>query len=140
MPRLLKFTFIAMLIVSMASTPTWADRPGYRGGGHGGGHGGSGLDALVLLLFGTALIVAATTPDPPAHPVPTYIPYVPPVSEPPVYVQPPAVAAQMYPPTPPTSEVQQNWWYYCAESAGYYPYVKDCPTGWTRVSPTPPGQ
>ena len=28
-------------------------------------------------------------------------------------------------------------WYYCADSKAYYPYVKDCPGGWQRVSPTP---
>ena len=31
-----------------------------------------------------------------------------------------------------------NWWYYCDGSKGYYPYVKECPGGWQRVSPTPP--
>jgi hypothetical protein len=30
-----------------------------------------------------------------------------------------------------------NWWYYCGDSRAYYPYVKDCPGGWQRVSPTP---
>ena len=30
-----------------------------------------------------------------------------------------------------------NWWYYCDTTKGYYPYVKECPAGWQRVSPTP---
>jgi hypothetical protein len=30
-----------------------------------------------------------------------------------------------------------NWWYYCDASRGYYPYVKECPTGWQRVPPAP---
>jgi hypothetical protein len=30
------------------------------------------------------------------------------------------------------------WWYYCDASKGYYPYVKECLTGWQRVPPTPP--
>ena len=30
-----------------------------------------------------------------------------------------------------------GWWYYCDASKGYYPYVKECPGGWQRVSPTP---
>jgi hypothetical protein len=32
------------------------------------------------------------------------------------------------------------YWYYCAKSKGYYPYVKDCPGGWQKVSPQPPGE
>jgi hypothetical protein len=31
-----------------------------------------------------------------------------------------------------------NWWYYCEGSKGYYPYVKECPSGWQRVPPAPP--
>ena len=31
-----------------------------------------------------------------------------------------------------------DWWYYCEQSKGYYPYVKTCPGGWQKVSPTPP--
>jgi hypothetical protein len=30
---------------------------------------------------------------------------------------------------------QQPYWYYCASAAGYYPYVEQCPTGWTLVLP-----
>ena len=33
----------------------------------------------------------------------------------------------------------QHYWYYCADSRAYYPYVKDCPGGWQRVSPQPQG-
>ena len=32
----------------------------------------------------------------------------------------------------------ESWWYYCDDAKGYYPYVKECPSGWQRVSPTPP--
>ena len=28
-------------------------------------------------------------------------------------------------------------WYFCRESNGYYPYVKQCPGGWTRVPAQP---
>ncbi len=31
----------------------------------------------------------------------------------------------------------QGTWYYCAESKTYYPYVKECPGGWQRVTPQP---
>jgi hypothetical protein len=30
------------------------------------------------------------------------------------------------------------WWYYCDGSKGYYPHVKECPTGWQRVAPVLP--
>jgi len=35
------------------------------------------------------------------------------------------------------SSPDAGYWYYCADSKAYYPYVKDCPGGWQRVSPTP---
>ena len=47
----------------------------------------------------------------------------------PVYVQPAAPG-----PAP------QSFWYYCQQPAGYYPYVQDCPSGWTTVPATPAGQ
>lgn len=51
-------------------------------------------------------------------------------SEPPTYVeQSPAQAA----PAP-----QQYYWYYCPDAKAYYPYVKQCPGAWQRVTPQPP--
>ena len=41
-------------------------------------------------------------------------------------------------PSSPQSSSSQSYWYYCADSKSYYPYVKECPGGWQRVSPTPP--
>jgi len=76
------------------------------------------------------------------YPYPAY-PYAP-YSYP--YYYPPA-----YYPSGPTSYIEQGsgqgvpqqqapeqWWYYCAESKMYYPYTKECPGGWQRVSPQPP--
>lgn len=66
----------------------------------------------------------------------------------PPYYYPPIVAV----PAPPPVYVERgdaqaggaegasNWWYYCANPPGYYPYVRQCPGGWQRVSPQPPGQ
>lgn len=64
------------------------------------------------------------------YPPPFY--YYPPVitvpaAPPPVYIEqpnPPATTAQAY-------------WYYCGNPEGYYPYVKECPGGWQKVSPQP---
>jgi len=30
------------------------------------------------------------------------------------------------------------YWYYCRDANAYYPYVKQCPGGWERVTPQPP--
>jgi peptidoglycan-associated lipoprotein len=35
---------------------------------------------------------------------------------------------------------QPFYWYYCQDPPGYYPYVESCPSGWTKVVPTPPGR
>lgn len=48
------------------------------------------------------------------------------------------------PPAPPEAQPanpappSQSYWYYCADTQAYYPYVKQCPGGWQRVSPQPP--
>ena len=34
--------------------------------------------------------------------------------------------------------LQSGFWYYCETSRGYYPYVKDCPSGWKAVPSAPP--
>jgi len=99
---------------------------------HHGGHYGGG--ARFGFYFGAPLYG------------PAYYPYYPPVYYPPYY--PPAVVAPSAPPVyiensasqPATApaQTQGNWWYYCNDSRAYYPYVKECPGGWQRVSPQPP--
>jgi len=60
--------------------------------------------------------------------------YYPPVvvvpSAPPTYIE--QGQAQSAPTQP------SDWWYYCSESKTYYPYVRECPGGWQRVTPQPP--
>jgi hypothetical protein len=29
------------------------------------------------------------------------------------------------------------YWYYCRDPRGYYPHVKQCPSGWKRIAPPP---
>ena len=57
--------------------------------------------------------------------------------------EPPAVAQDSAPPPPapqpPPQTVPSGNWYYCESSRAYYPYVRDCPAGWQRVSPQPHG-
>lgn len=68
------------------------------------------------------------------HPWPYYHPhYATPVvverREPPVYVERDEAAP----------EQSQGWWYFCEQSKTYYPYVKTCPGGWQKVTPSPRG-
>ncbi len=64
----------------------------------------------------------------------------------PVYHYPPSYSVRVAPSAPPVwverddagREDAASWWYYCAQSRGYYPYVKSCPGGWERVPPAPP--
>ena len=55
----------------------------------------------------------------------------------PVVVQQPVIYVEQNPQPASAPEANQGWWYYCDQSRGYYPYVRECPTGWQRVPPTP---
>ncbi len=114
---------LAILAAAAAPAQAWSRGPG--GGGHFGGaghfdhfggherfehHGGRGPRVFV----GPPLFIE---PDPFWYPDPDYPPPAPPTQ---VYVQPPAT---------------QSYWYYCASPEGYYPYVTQCPGGWTQVAP-----
>jgi hypothetical protein len=73
------------------------------------------------------------------YPAPYYSPYYyyppAPVYYSPVIVQSPPVYTERQDIAP----AAQNYWYYCSAAKGYYPYVRECPGGWQKVSPTPPG-
>lgn len=78
---------------------------------------------------------------------PSYYPYYPPYPYyyPPVVVERPApqVYIEQQPaqaPAAPVIAAPLNYWYYCAAAQGYYPYVKECRSGWQKVLPQPPGQ
>lgn len=62
------------------------------------------------------------------HPYYYYPPVVVQPSPPPVYVE----RGDSQP-----APAQEYYWYYCADAKMYYPYVKQCPGGWQRVSPHP---
>jgi hypothetical protein len=80
----------------------------------------------------------------PGYYPPYYYPYYPPYYHDyaPAYYPPMPVAPPVYieqgEAQPAPAPQQQAYWYYCAEAKGYYPYVKECPGGWQRVSPQPP--
>ncbi len=133
----------AVLVGSMvalglaANGPALADRHG--------GHGGAGVGVGVILGLGLGLELARPYYGPGyyyPYPAPYYYApppyyYPPPVAPPyapaPVYIEQEGYA-QTVPAQPP------GGWYYCPGSKAYYPYVRQCPEGWQRVSPQPPAE
>ena len=57
----------------------------------------------------------------------------------PYYASPPVIVQEQAPmyiqPAPQPEE--QAYWYYCQEAKAYYPYVKQCPSAWMKVVPSP---
>ena len=72
------------------------------------------------------------------YPPPAYY-YPPPAYYPPVVAAPAAAPAYVERREGTSAAPAEQWWYYCADSQTFYPYVKECPTQWQRVSPKPPG-
>jgi len=110
---------ILILVLAVASTSVLADR-GHR---HGGPRVSFGLHFGVPLFYQ------------PWHYYPAPYYYYPAA---PVVVQPPAPPVYVE-----RSDVVPEGagsWYFCRESNSYYPYVKQCPGGWTRVPAQPPNQ
>lgn len=137
----------AMLLLSFAAgslvaTPAWADR-GYYHHDHFWGPVG--------FLLGSAILYSAMQPRTVYYAPPvTYLPpaysavsVVQPYYVEQAYAGPPVMSA----PPPPQNAAQistlampgSQWWYFCKNPNGYYPYVRECQSGWEKVSPTPPG-
>jgi len=116
---------LTLAVLSLAATgDVWADH------GH---HGGVSVGIVVGPAWGPYYPA-------PAYYWPRYYPaYYPPViienTAPTVYVEQPQA-----PPTAAAAPPPTNYWYYCTASKTYYPYVKECPGGWQKVLPQPPGQ
>jgi hypothetical protein len=90
----------------------------------GGRHGHSHSSVFLGFNFGFPIY----QPWYPAYyyPAPVYYPAAPVYVQPPVYVE----RSDVVPEGPGT-------WYFCREANGYYPYVKQCPGGWSRVPAQP---
>jgi hypothetical protein len=112
--RTLKMILGALLLMcGAAALPAWAD--------HGGVRIGVGIGVPLWPWY-----------YPPAYAYPPA--YYPPqvvVAQPPVYVQQSETA-------PVAPAPQTGNWYYCESAKGYYPYVRECPSGWQPVAPQPP--
>jgi len=135
----LKTNMLAVIAAaSLVATPAWA----YRGHGHGQFWGPFGF------LLGSAIVYSAIQPrtvyytpqvtywsNGPVGPAYYYVD--------PTYAGPPV--ASLPPPPQGSSQISalgspgSEWWYFCKEPSGYYPYVRECQSGWEKVSPTPPG-
>lgn len=62
-----------------------------------------------------------------------------PPAAPPVYIE--REPAEPRPtPAPQPGAPEGAWWYFCPAANGFYPYVRECPSGWERVPALPPGQ
>ena len=116
-------TALALLVLAAGALSAG---PALAWGGH---HGGARV--TFGFHFGVPMYWPGPYYSPYYYPPPYYAAPVVIQSQPPVYVERSDAA--------PAPQQSQNYWYYCADSRTYYPYVKECPGGWQRVSPTPPG-
>ncbi len=139
---------LMLLAVIFASETAYADRPRGSGGrathgpavrgptnhGHAShGHVGRGHAGIGLYLGAPYAYPYYPFPYYPYSYYPPPVVVTPEPAQPPVYIeQVPSVTQQTSP--------DSYYWYYCEQSETYYPYVKECPSGWQRVSPTPPPQ
>ena len=114
----LKLIIAFLLLASAGITAAWAD------------HGHVHFGVMIGPGWGPWYY-----PPPPYSSAPYYPPVVVERQAPPVYIEQPAPAAAPAPTAPPPT----NYWYYCAAAKSYYPYVKECPSGWQKVLPQPPG-
>lgn len=128
-----------MLLAMSLSSPAQAQHR--RHGGH-HSHHAARVHFGVGVYLGGPIISPWFYPPPYAYyPRPIYYHPAPVIiapQSPPVYIEREATAPAPAPAAGAATEESQSWWYYCGESKTYYPYVKTCPGGWQRVSPTPP--
>lgn len=120
---------VLMLLVGIFVSETAFARDHSRRGGHVG----------IGVYLGTPYFY----PYYPYYPYPYYpYSYYPPVvvtpAQPPVYIEQPE--QQSAPQQTDPSENEGYYWYHCDKPEGYYPYIKECPSGWQKVEPTPPPQ
>lgn len=108
---------IAILALVAMSAPAFAH--GHRGGAR----------LSLGFHFGVPVYSPWYYPGPFYYPAPVYYPAAP------VYMQPPA--PPVYVERSDVVPEGAGTWYFCRESNTYYPYVKQCPGGWTRVPAQP---
>ena len=112
---------------------------GSKSGGHRGKHGGGHFHrGAVGLGVGYGVPYFAIPYYYPPYYPPNYFPgYPPDYQEPGAYGGPSQFLEPAYPQHSQAAET--NDWFFCPGSNAYYPYVRQCPQGWQRVSPSPGG-
>jgi hypothetical protein len=143
---------LALALLMQGSAFARGGHPGH--GGHPGGGWRPHAGASVIIrapayvhpvaprprvYFSAPIIAAPLVAAPLYYSAPVV--YPPPVYAPPsvtYYSSPPQQYIEQAPPAATAQADASQWWYFCAGSRTYYPYVKECPGGWQRVSPTPP--
>ena len=114
---------LMLLLASAAGQNAWADRGHFH---HGHAHVGVFIGAPLGWpgWYG------------PAYPYYSYPYYSYPYR--PIIIEQAPVEYVERSPSPASGSEASNYWYYCQRPDGYYPYVKECPGGWQRVTPQPP--
>lgn len=127
----IKWAIGLLLLAGISASNVWAD----RGGGHGYSRGHFGVGVVIGPYWGPGY-VGSPFYYPPYAP---YSPYYPPIvverAEPPVYIEQRATLPELGEALP--ASLPPGFWYYCPAAQGYYPYVRECPTGWQKVAPQP---
>jgi hypothetical protein len=117
----------AFVAVLLAVAGVVASEPALAGGR---GHGHRHSHVSIGVGFGFGYPYWGGPWGPWGYPYPYY-------SAPTVVVQQPVTYVEQNPQATSAPAADAGWWYYCDQSKGYYPYVRECPTGWQRVPPTP---
>jgi len=137
--RLVAASILGLSITGAAQASRFGGSGGHFGGS-GGFHGGARVAPFAGGArfhgghFHTRVFIGGAVFAPVFFPAPYY--YYPPAYYPPAYYPayyPPATEYVAPEPAPAPA-----YWYYCPDSRAYYPYVRECPSGWQRVAPQPP--
>ncbi len=125
MKRYLKLVPLCLLLVWGAgvSSSALAQRHWHGHGWGGGPHWGISI-GVPLYWPG---FYPGYYPYPYAYPGPIY-----------TYPAPSAEYVERGVPQAAPAQPREESYYYCADSKSYYPYVRECPSGWQRVPVQPP--
>lgn len=137
--------FLVLAMIAMSLLPSGSALAGHgHGGGHWHGHGGGHVHGSVGIFLGPSFgpYYPGFYGDPffYGYPPPYYgypAPVIVTPQQPPVYIE-QAPQYQTDAPQSYSEQQQEYFWYHCKKPEGYYPYIKDCPAGWQKVTPEPP--
>ncbi len=128
----------AFLVLAMSLLTSGSAMAEHR---HGGGHWRGSVGIYVGPGFGPYYPGFYSDPFYYDYPAPYYYGYsapviVTPAQQPQVYIE-QTPQSQIEAPQSSAEPQQEYFWYHCKKPEGYYPYIKDCPAGWQKVTPEP---